>query len=150
MRPPTAQGMFLVVGVLGTALTLTAQQLDRPSQQQNRDAQPQQPTFRTATTLARIEVVVVDATGKPVHGLRKDEFTIAEGDTNRPVVAFEEFSRGDDFSLPVFPPSFKLDVADNAAARMDHLVVLVLDDLHAFRERDDTVKQRLAAANQHR
>jgi VWFA-related protein len=122
-----------MVGVLGLVAVLSAQ------------SPPPQPTFRASTTLAQIEVAVVDATGQPVHGLTKGDFTIVEGVTDRPVVAFDEFSRDDDFSLPTFPPSFKLDVADNAVARMDRLVVLVLDDLHAFRERDETVK-RLARA----
>jgi VWFA-related protein len=130
MPSRTTRGLFCGLGITGLAVMLAAQQ-----------APPSQPTFRASTTLAQVEVVVVDAAGDPVHGLTKDNFTLVEGETNRPIVGFEEFSRGGDFSLPFFPPSFKLDVADNAAARMDRIVMLVLDDLHAFRERDNTVKR---------
>src|SRR5262245_17811530 len=78
-----------------------------------------QPTFRATTTLVQIDVVAVDADGHPVPGLTPSDFTLVEGTTEREIATFEEFSRADGFALPTFPPSFRLDVADNASVRMD-------------------------------
>ncbi|MGE5114007.1 MAG: VWA domain-containing protein [Acidobacteriaceae bacterium] len=56
-------------------------------------AQQQQPTItiQKSAELVTIPVLVTDKSGKPVHGLNKQDFTVKEdGKTDRPIAVFEE------------------------------------------------------------
>lgn len=106
-------------------------------------AVPQQPVFRATVELIQVDVVVRDRDGNPVRGLTAADFVILDRRKPQPVATFKEIRR-DDRRAPeparVFPSTLKLDVASNQTARSERLVVLVLDDLHAYRGRDETVK----------
>lgn len=98
----------------------------------------QPPVFRARTDLVRLDVVVVDADGHAVHGLTRDDFEVLDRGRPQTLAAFDEISHtraGD----PLLPATVKLDVADNAAAASDRLVILILDDLH-FQAKTDIVK----------
>src|SRR5262245_18392788 len=79
----------------------------------------QQPVFRTTTDLVQVDTVVVDKDGKPVRGLRKEDFELLDNGKAQVVVALNEFHH-DRSNLPIAN-----DVASNSAER---LVVLMLDD----------------------
>ena len=100
----------------------------------------QQPVFRTTLEIVQVDVVVRDAGGGPVHGLTADDFIILDRGRTQPVATFKEIQRAAEPAGPRFPPTLRLDVATNATAQSERLVVMVLDDLHAFRGRDDTVR----------
>ena len=116
----------------GSALPASTQQ-PRPQQA---------PVFRTTTELIEVDVVVVDKAGRPVHGLTKDGFMLTDRKKPQVIETFtevrREIERADE--LPRLPPETRMDVASNTSAKAGRLVVMVLDDLHTWRGRTDTVK----------
>jgi VWFA-related protein len=100
----------------------------------------QQPVFRTTLEIVQIDVIVRDADGNPMHGLSADDFVILDRGKPQDVATFKEIQRDTEPPAPRFPPSLRLDVATNATARSERLVVMVLDDLHGYRGRDETVQ----------
>jgi VWFA-related protein len=117
--------------VLAAASVLTAQP-------------PQRPSFRTAVELVQVDVVVTDQDGNPVRGLTKDDFTLADRRKPQTIDVFEEVGaepRRASTLFTAFPPTLRLDVADNQTPQANRLIVLLLDDWHVWKERTDTVKQ---------
>ena len=49
--------------------------------------QPPQPTFRAGVDVVAVDVHVVDGTGRPVPGLRPEDFAITVDGRPRPIVA---------------------------------------------------------------
>jgi hypothetical protein len=68
------------VAVLGVT-TLPAQQTQQPT-----------PTFRTRTSLRAMEVRVVDQRGRPISGLRQQDFTIQENGKPQAITLFTAFN----------------------------------------------------------
>ena len=124
----------LVIGaaLAGAAVAVSGQQ--QPSQRP--------PVFRTATELVEIDVVVVDKAGQRVHGLTKDDFILKDRNKPQAIETFTEVQRSIERAteLPPLPPETRVDVASNTSAKSGRLVVMVLDDLHTYRGRTDTVK----------
>jgi VWFA-related protein len=75
-RVATAAAALAVLGVTA----LPAQQPQQPT-----------PTFRTRTTLRPIEVRVVDQRGRPISGLRQQDFTIQENGNPQEIKLFTAF-----------------------------------------------------------
>src|SRR5687768_15159518 len=123
-----ASGAF----VAGMALAPAAQQ---PTQKP--------PVFRTNTELVEIDVVVIDKDGKRVHGLTKEDFVLKDRKKLQAIETFTEVQREieREKELPPLPPETRVDVAANTSAKAGRLVVMVLDDLHVWRGRADTVKE---------
>src|SRR5688572_7455878 len=90
--------------------------------------QAQPPIFRARTELVQLDVVVVDADGHAVHGLKQADFQVLDRGKVQRLAAFKEISHARPAS-PLLPADLRLDVADNAT-RPDRLIVLVMDDLH--------------------
>ena len=101
-------------------------------------AQSQPPVFRARTDLIRVDVVVVDAQGRVVQGLTAGDFHVLDRGRPQRIAAFEEISH-EWSGAPALPLDLKMDVADNAGASSDRLIVLVLDDLH-FQGKSGDVK----------
>jgi VWFA-related protein len=98
-------------------------------------AQAQPPVFRARTDLVQLDVVVVDAEGRAVHGLTAADFQIFDKGRPQRIATVEEFSHNRGASP--FPPTVRMDVADNTSAA-DRLVVLIMDDLHFQRKTEET------------
>jgi VWFA-related protein len=96
----------------------------------------QQPVFRTGTELVQVDVVVTDKDGQPVHGLKATDFMLLDRKKPRTVSVFNEVNYDHDPDAPVFPPTLRLDVADNSTTRATRLVVVILDDLALGRQLD--------------
>lgn len=105
-------------------------------------AAQQRPVFRSNTELVEIDVVVVDTDGNRVHGLTKDDFILRDRRRPQAIETFTEVRRDVERTVetPRPPNTTRVDVAANTAAEAGRLVVLVLDDLHVFQGRTDTVK----------
>ena len=104
----------------------------------------QQPVFRGSTELVQVDVVVRDRDGNPIHGLTAADFQVFDRKSVQSVEVFKEIRRTVDATpsfASYFPASMKLDVASNRSATSERLIVMVLDDLHAYRKRDDKVKE---------
>jgi VWFA-related protein len=106
--------------------------------------QPQKPpVFRTNTELIEIDVVVIDKAGQRVHGLTKDDFILKDRKKPQAIETFTEVQREIERAteLPPLPAETRMDVATNTSAKAGRLVVMVLDDLHVWKGRADTVKE---------
>jgi len=121
----------LVAAMLGA--TVAAQQ---PSQQPK-------PTFRSAIDLVQVDVVVLDENGKHVHGLKSADFRLLDRRKPQAIAAFEEVNHEhlSEASAPSLPRTVKLDVASNTTAQADRLIVMVVDDLHIYKERTNQTKE---------
>jgi VWFA-related protein len=91
------------------------------------------PVFRAGIDLVQIDVVVLDAQGRPVRGLTKDDFTLLDRGAPQEIATFAAKTHERPAPDP-FPAPLPADVADNQGAKSDRLVILILDDLH-FRGR---------------
>src|SRR5262245_54209434 len=74
-------------------------------------AQPPVPTFPSQVELITVDAVVVDADGRPVPGLDKDDFVVKEDGRVRDIASFEAFVL-EPADLPSSPPA----VASNEPA----------------------------------
>lgn len=108
------------------------------AEQQSPPLQPAPPVFRGKVDLIQIDVTVLDAEGRPVHGLTKDDFVLIDRGATRPIATFAE-QVNDLPPAPLLPMNLPLDVANNQTAASDRLVVMILDDLH-FRNRTEEAK----------
>ncbi len=107
-----------------------------------RAGQSQTPVFRSNTELVEIDVVVIDKDGNRVHGLTKDDFVLRDRKRAQTIETFTEVRRTIERAIeaPRPPVAARIDVASNSSAEAGRLVVLVLDDLHVFQGRTDTVR----------
>ena len=113
--------MLMTSAVASLVLLLLAEQQVPPS-----------PTFKSGTVLVEVDVVVIDKSGRPVRGLRKEDFEI--GEDGRPV-GIATFAAVD---LPE-PPSGVIPAAERSGTAFGandqpddgRVMLIVLDDLHA-------------------
>lgn len=101
---------------------------------------PQQPVFRAGVDVVPIEVVVVDGSGQPVHGLAQNQFRVFDRRQPQTIDVFEEVTR-DPASIAAAPVIPHADTADNRTAASERMVVLVIDDIHIDKPREDRAKQ---------
>jgi VWFA-related protein len=106
-------------------------------------AQSQPPRFKARADLVQVDVVVVDRDGAPVRGLRATDFVLRDRGRAQSIASFDEVSRAvaAPANAAAVPADVKKDVADNQSVQADRLVVMVLDDLHIYRERTDRAKE---------
>ena len=101
----------------------------------------QQPTFRSRTDLVQVDVVAVDAEGRHVRGLAADDFEVFDRKRPQSIAAFDEVSHGRDATpSDVLPAALRPDVATNRSVRAERLVVLVVDDLHIYKNRTERAR----------
>jgi VWFA-related protein len=117
---------------LAIGLTLCAQ-----------DPQPERPVFRAGVNLARLDVRVVDASGRPITDLRPDEVTINEGPSQRPIVLFQRVAGAGRSYVESAQRTIASDVSTNQGAPQGQLFVLVFDQDHIKSGNEQPV--RLAA-----
>lgn len=105
--------------------------------------QPALPTFRARIDLVQVDVVVVDGNGDPVRGLKASDFTMLDRKKPQAIATFEEIAhRHADTTAPLeLPATVRLDVSSNQTAQSGRLVVMVIDDLHIYKERTDRAKE---------
>ena len=105
-------------------------------------AEGQQPTFRTSVDLVQVDVVVVDKDGHPVEGLKETDFTILDRRKPQKIATFDEVShrRAEETPAPAMLPGVRLDVSSNQTGQSERLIVMVVDDLHIYKERTDRAK----------
>jgi VWFA-related protein len=101
----------------------------------------QTPTFRTKVDLVQVDVVVVDRAGEQVRGLKEADFAVLDRGKPQAIAAFEEVARHHEAEAPAPLRSVRLDVAMNQSAQADRLVVMVVDDLHIWKDRTDRAKE---------
>jgi hypothetical protein len=87
--------------------------------------QPQPPTFRALTDIVRFDVTVLGPDGKPVHGLKREDFTVLEDGKPRDILGFGEINIPDASANPPWMRDAKPDVRSALDGRV---LVFILDD----------------------
>ncbi|HYN10210.1 MAG TPA: VWA domain-containing protein [Vicinamibacterales bacterium] len=88
------------------------------------------PVFRSGVRLVRLDVRVVDASGRPITDLRADEIRILEGGVRRPVVLFQRVAGLSPSYIESAQRTIASDVSTNQGAPQGQLFVLVFDQDH--------------------
>lgn len=91
-----------------------------------------------------MDAVVLDAAGRPVTGLTRDDFSVSEEGRPREIVSFEAVDLGSEAAPP--PSAEAAVVATNAPVRRGGRgFALLLDDLRISRPESEAVRQAAAA-----
>ena len=99
------------------------------------------PTFRVRADLVRVDVVVVDGTGEPVSGLTQADFTLLDRGKPQTIATFDEVAHRHPSDVePALPAGVRRDTASNQTAQSDRLIVMVVDDLHIYKDRSKRAK----------
>ena len=136
MRRATVGGVYSRVVLGARCLVLGAVVLGAVPLGSALLAQTQPPVFRARTDLVQLDVVVVDADGRAIHGLTAADFQILDKGRLQRLATVEEFSHTR--TAAAFPSHVRRDVAENTSAA-DRLVVIVMDDLH-FQQKTEQTK----------
>src|SRR5687767_111890 len=105
---------------------------------------PQPPTFRARADLVQVDVVVVDANGEPVRGLKAADFALFDRKQRQAIVNFDEVSHARPAAATgaaVRLPLVAQDVSSNQTVQSGRLVVMVIDDLHIYKERTTRARE---------
>jgi hypothetical protein len=97
--------------------------------------------------LSRSTSSVVDKDGNPVTGLTKEDFVILDRKKPQTIEVFEEFkynAKEAAMKPGAFPPQLKLDFSSNQSAQSARLILMVIDDLHIYKERTSAPKRSSA------
>jgi len=94
---------------------------------------PQQPTFRSATNLVQVDVIVTDADGEPVDDLTAADFEILDEGRPAPITAFKFVNAANSEPRERYPVRTADDEEREAANEDTRLVAILLDDYHVGR-----------------
>jgi VWFA-related protein len=110
-----------LAGVILLAATSAAAQDPRESQA---------PVFRAGVELVRLDVRVVDAEGRPVPDVRREELEVLENGRPRPIVLFQRIHAASPANALGEARAVTRDISTNQGAPRGHLYVLVFDQQH--------------------
>ena len=124
-------GWFAVAGLLGAVVGLRA-------------GAAQQTTVPTIKVTARetvVDVTVTDKDGKPVHGLKRADFTVKEDGKVQPIRSFDEFGSSTPEPTTQAPPKLPPNVYSNQqpAAASGAVNILLLDFVNSAAVPDTAV-----------
>lgn len=83
--------MLLLLSLLGTVEVLAAQSPSLSQSPANADAAPNDSTYQLKVQVRRaiVDVIVTDTNGKPVQGLKQDDFKLMEDGVTQPLRSFD-------------------------------------------------------------
>lgn len=116
--------------VTAALLPLAALVLACPAALRAQSQQPSPPTFRSGTEIVRLDVRIVDESGRPVRDLRADEIEVIEEGHTRPVVLFQRLSDPGDALLDAARRTIGGEVSTNQGAPRGQLYILIFDQAH--------------------
>ncbi len=99
--------------------------------------------FPAGVELITVDVVVLNALGRPVSGLTRDDFTVSEDDHPQEIVGFEAVSEEPADEAPG-PPS-AVATNEGEADRPGRAFVILLDDLRIAPPRSEAARQAAAS-----
>jgi VWFA-related protein len=131
-------GVVAAFGAVGVVVLAAQQKAPQPV-----DKTRGQPTFRSGVDLVDVDIVVVDKDGAPVRGLKQSDFTVMDRGKPQTIATFQEVENE---SKEMAPPSLlsrvvRLDVSNNQTSQAGRLIVMVVDDLHIYKDRTDKAKE---------
>ncbi len=106
-------------------------------------AQPRPPRFTAGIELARLDVEVTDAQGRPIRDLRADEVEVIEGGVRRPVALLRHVREPAGSYADAARRTIGGDVSTNQSAPRGRLYVFVFDQSH-ITPRNEQVARRAA------
>jgi VWFA-related protein len=114
---------------------------------QSTPTQPQRPMFRSQVEYVEVDVLVTDAAGRFVPGLRKEDFLLREDGRPQTITAFSLVNVPiDRIELPLFASQpIPHDVQTNERPFEGRIYVLLLDDLHVDATRSQRAKNAARA-----
>ncbi len=132
-------GIAAVLAVAcGSAVAAVQRPSPAPSQQR-----PETPPFTAGVELARLDIEVTDAQGRPIRDLRTDEVEIVEGGERRPVAFLQHVRAPLGSFAEAALRTIGGDVSTNQGAPRGRLYVFVFDQSH-ITPRNEEVARRAA------
>ena len=139
-----------LAAVLAAPLALGVKAQDAPAQQ---PAPPpaapadQAPIFRTDINFVRVDVIVNDRKGNPVHDLRQEDFEVTEDGKPQSIQTFKLINVSEDTGVGTDPPREVRNAIEEQmeAARDDvRLFAIFLDDYHVRLENSMRAREPIA------
>jgi VWFA-related protein len=119
----------------------------QPGQPQSQEQQPppRPPTFRTAISYVRVDIVVTDSKGNPVTDLQQSDFEVFEDNKPQTIDSFRLIKTSGQPMPGETPREIRSDHAlETEAAREDvRLFVILFDDYHVRRGASMSVREPL-------
>ena len=94
-------------------------------------APPPKPGFKSSVTVVEVDVVVTDKSGRPVRGLRREDFEISEDGSPVEIATFSAVDVPEAPRDSIIPPPDRSGsaIASNDQAQDGRLILIVLDDI---------------------
>ena len=145
----------VLAAVLAAPLALGVKAQDAPPAQRRRAAgartrsrrADQTPVFRTDINFVRVDVIVSDRQGNPVHDLRQEDFEVTEDGKPQAIQTFKLINVSEDTGVGSDPPREVRNAIDEQteAARDDvRLFAIFLDDYHVRLENSMRAREPIA------
>ena len=141
----------LAAAVLAAPLTLALKAQNAPAPQAPESPPPAQadqtPTFRADINFVRVDVIVSDRQGNPVHDLRQEDFEVSEDGKPQTIQTFKLVNVKEDAGVGSDPPREVRNVIEEQteAARDDvRLFAFFLDDYHVRLENSMRAREVIA------
>jgi VWFA-related protein len=97
----------------------------------------QTPAFPTEVDIVTVDAAALDASGRPVIGLGKEDFVVEEDGQKQEIVSFEAVTAASDAGAVAEPPA----IATNAEGKPGRAFAIVVDDLRLPGEQSQDVRQ---------
>ncbi len=144
-------GYGVIAAALAAPLALAVRAQDPPAPQTPPPAPPEQaeqvPTFRADINFVRVDVIVTDKQGNPVHDLRQEDFEVTEDGKPQAIQTFKLVNVSENAGVGSDPPREVRNVIEEQteAARDDvRLFAIFLDDYHVRLENSMRAREPIA------
>ena len=140
----------VLAAVLAAPLALGLKAQDAPAQQPSPPpAAPadQTPVFRSDINFVRVDVIVNDRQGNPVHDLRQEDFEVTEDGKPQSIQTFKLINVSDDTGVGTDPPrEIRNPIEEQMEAARDdvRLFAIFLDDYHVRLENSMRSREPIA------
>ena len=114
---------------------LTAVALD------GRTPQEPQTVFRSGVDLARLDVRITDASGKPITDLRQDEVSVVENGVLKPLLLFHHVAESGRSFLETVHQTVAAEISTNQGAPRGQLYLFVFDQEHITAGNEQRARQ---------
>ena len=104
-------------------------------------AQPEPPRFTAGVELARLDVEVTDAQGRPIRDLRADEVEVIEGGVRRPVTLLQHLRAPAGSYAEAARRTMAGDVSTNRGAPRGRLYAFVFDQSHIMPRNEQAARR---------
>ena len=102
---------------------------------------PDRPVFRAGVDVVRLDIRVIDDSGKPVSDLRPDEVEVIDSGTKEPVVLFQHIAPAGRSNSEARQRTIAAEISTNQGAPRGHLYVLLFDQDHLTSGAEQRVRQ---------